>query len=243
MTNFDESATSPSDVFGARLRHLRKQKRLSVEALAVQCKEVGSPELTANAIYSIENGRRKDGVRTRHVTVEELLALACALEVTPLGLLLPTDPGDYLVVSDRAVDSGQVFDWLGGNLNSPFGGAPVAIGEYPAGLPEWLLERLRKLNSEEDEALLDLSELRTRSTALLAEIEQKHAQADARIATFDELRADLEAELAELKEKNAKLDAQLLITGPTDTEEFKRHVTKILREELDAVIRQRNADS
>lgn len=77
----------PSDVFGARLRHLRKLKRLSVEALAAHCKESGSPELTANVIYSIENGRRKGGVRTRHVTVEELLAFASVLDVPPLNLL------------------------------------------------------------------------------------------------------------------------------------------------------------
>lgn len=81
-----------SDVVGERLRALRKSRRMSVEGLAAKCKENGSPELTANAIYSIENGRRKGGVRTRHVTVEELPALATALNVAPRDLL--TDGGD-----------------------------------------------------------------------------------------------------------------------------------------------------
>lgn len=62
---------------------------MSVEDLAAQCAKAGSPELTANAIYAIENGRKKGGVRTRHVTVDELLALGCALNVSPLILLFP----------------------------------------------------------------------------------------------------------------------------------------------------------
>lgn len=93
----------PSDVFGARLRHLRKLKRLSVEALAAQCKEVGSPELTASVIYSIENGRRKGGVRTRHVTVEELLVLGRVFDVPPLTLVGAPDVQRARVGSHRGM--------------------------------------------------------------------------------------------------------------------------------------------
>jgi len=80
-----------SDIVGERLRALRKSKRMTVEDLASRCKEAGSPELTSPVIYGIENGRRKGGVRTRHVTVDELPALAAALSVTSLNLL--TDGG------------------------------------------------------------------------------------------------------------------------------------------------------
>lgn len=91
MTVLSEASNDKgaSDTVGERLRDLRKSRLMSVEDLAALCKETGSPELTANAIYAIENGRKKGGVRTRHVTVDELLALGCALNVSPLILLFP----------------------------------------------------------------------------------------------------------------------------------------------------------
>lgn len=239
-----------SDVVGARLRDLRKLKRLSVEDLAARCKEVGSPELTTAAIYAIENGRKKDGARTRHVTVDELLALASALEVTPLGLLMPNDPEDQLLVSGHAVGGDRVFDWLGGGFDSPFGDAPVAEGQYPAGLPEWLLERLREQDAESEadreKRLATLNDLQERSAVLIAEIEahsltleQKTAEADAALAQVTDLHKRQVAELAELQQKSAMLDAQILITGPTDSDEFKEHVMEMAREALAAVIQER----
>lgn len=248
MTNTD-TAASPSDIFGARLRHLRKLKRLSVEALAARCKEGGSPELTANAIYSIENGRRKDGVRTRHVTVEELLALACALEVTPFALLMPTEPGEYRVLSDRAVGSDRVFDWLGGGLDSPFGDAPVAAGQYPAGLPEWLLERLRKLDAESDaeraEKLAELNELGMRSNELVAELNKKSADQDAFMSRLEETQARFEAELEDLKRKTAEADAILSsaaeATAAAKSADFELRAAEIAREAIERVLAERSA--
>jgi len=84
-------AKDASDALAVRIRSLRKAKRLSVEALAVECAKAGYMELTANSIYSIENGRRKDGRRTRHVTVEELLAFSSVLDVSLLDLLSDGD--------------------------------------------------------------------------------------------------------------------------------------------------------
>lgn len=77
-----------SDTVGAQLRSLRKRVGLSVEEVAKLCAGAAAPELTANVLYAIEGGRRKEGERTRTVTVDELFALARALEVTP-GMLLP----------------------------------------------------------------------------------------------------------------------------------------------------------
>ena len=65
-----------SDFVGARVRELRKSHGWDVAELADRCARRGRPELTANALYSIESGRRKDGERTRQITVDELVVLA-----------------------------------------------------------------------------------------------------------------------------------------------------------------------
>jgi transcriptional regulator with XRE-family HTH domain len=246
---------SASDVVGERLRDLRKSRRMSVEDLAAQCKETGSPELTANAIYAIENGRKKGGVRTRHVTVDELLALGCALDVSPLALLMPTDPGGYPVVSNREVGSDRVFDWLIGSLDSPFSDDQAAMDQYPSGLPEWLVERQRKLDAEWDaeraEQMSTLSDLRARSTTLLAEVEQaavelerKSAKSDAALSTLDELRTRYVAQLAELEQKAADLDAAMSAVEATDPngDGFMQRVTEMVREALESIQKERPAD-
>jgi len=75
-----------SDAVGAALRLIRKQRGLTVEELGEKCAASGFDDVTANAIYSIENGRRKGGERTRRVTVDELFVLAKVLEVSPFEL-------------------------------------------------------------------------------------------------------------------------------------------------------------
>lgn len=55
------------------------------------------PEITAQSVSNIETGRRdKDGRRRRFVTVDELIALAVALQVAPVHLLSKPLPPDEL---------------------------------------------------------------------------------------------------------------------------------------------------
>jgi len=64
-----------------RIRDLRERAGLSRDELAGRAREHGAPEsFTANVVGFLERGRRG-------LTLEELLALAGALEVTPLELL------------------------------------------------------------------------------------------------------------------------------------------------------------
>ncbi|MEV6798528.1 helix-turn-helix domain-containing protein [Micromonospora rifamycinica] len=83
-----------SAVIRDRIRDLRDRAGLGRDELAERAREYGAPEsFTANVVGFLERGRRG-------LTLEELLALAGALEVTPLELL-----GDQAAV---LVGEGQV---------------------------------------------------------------------------------------------------------------------------------------
>ncbi|MGC5664940.1 helix-turn-helix domain-containing protein [Micromonospora sp. WMMD723] len=83
-----------SAVIRDRIRDLRDRAGLGRNELAERAREYGAPEsFTANVVGFLERGRRG-------LTLEELLALAGALEVTPLELL-----GDQAAV---LVGGGQV---------------------------------------------------------------------------------------------------------------------------------------
>ena len=75
---------------------LRGRRQFSVRDLSRRLEELGTPML-ASAISKIENGQRK-------VTVDELVALARALNVSPVRLLLPGKPdtsGDSAAANAR----------------------------------------------------------------------------------------------------------------------------------------------
>ncbi|SCL15084.1 helix-turn-helix domain-containing protein [Micromonospora inyonensis] len=77
-----------------RIRDLRDRSGMGRDELAERARQYGAPEsFTANVVGFLERGRRG-------LTLEELLALAGALEVTPLELL-----GDQAAV---LVGEGQV---------------------------------------------------------------------------------------------------------------------------------------
>jgi transcriptional regulator with XRE-family HTH domain len=102
-----------SDTVGANVRMMRKNRGLSVAELAEKCADLGSPQITAAVIENIEHGRRKNGDRTRDVTVDELIILADALMVGP-GLLLPEMISQYEYGDDT--DRDLVLDTIVGNL-------------------------------------------------------------------------------------------------------------------------------
>lgn len=89
MTNKQGPAgPTPSDIAGERIRELRRDRGQSVAELAQACAEAGHPELTRDAIYTIETGRRIQGRRRRAVSVDELLAFAVVFQV-PVWRFLP----------------------------------------------------------------------------------------------------------------------------------------------------------
>lgn len=104
-----------------RLIHRRRKDELqiSVEDLAERCREAGAPQLTVNALYVIESGRREKetGRRRRLITADELLALAVALRLNPVDLLVPPDLGDedeYRLTPTMTTTAKKARDWIGG---------------------------------------------------------------------------------------------------------------------------------
>lgn len=81
---------TPSDLAAARVREMRTRRGMTVAQLAARCAELGVPELTAQALYKLEQ-RRPGKLRPRPVTVDELLVLALALDIAPVHLLAGLD--------------------------------------------------------------------------------------------------------------------------------------------------------
>jgi transcriptional regulator with XRE-family HTH domain len=107
---------TPSDVVAARVRQVRKRRELTVPELAERCAAIGAPQLTAQAIYKIE-GQRESATRSpRQVTVDELLALAAALNVAPVHLLVPVDDvaAPYDVTATVNQQAWAVREWIRG---------------------------------------------------------------------------------------------------------------------------------
>lgn len=91
MTQDQTTRITPliSDVIGGRIRDLRERAGMSRDDLAAAARDAGAPEaLTGTVIRFLETGRPgKDGQRTRFFNLDEMMALASALEISPLELL------------------------------------------------------------------------------------------------------------------------------------------------------------
>ncbi len=87
MPKNPEIVTTASETVGERVRAIRRTRQLTVEDLAAMCADAGYPELTRDAIYAIESGRRLGGRRRRTVSIDELFGFAKAFNV-PLAVLL-----------------------------------------------------------------------------------------------------------------------------------------------------------
>lgn len=68
------------------------------------------PDLTPSAITNIESGRKQQGVRRRHITVDELLVLSVALKVPALLLITPIgEDRDLELIPGEAADPWDAY--------------------------------------------------------------------------------------------------------------------------------------
>jgi transcriptional regulator with XRE-family HTH domain len=106
---------SARDVAADRIKEWRRRRAMTGEDLAARCAELGAPHLTRPIIASIET-------RRRGVSVDDLLALALALDVPPVLLLaLPDDGHDALAITTAVhiADPEVLRGWLVGEAAPP----------------------------------------------------------------------------------------------------------------------------
>lgn len=151
-----------SDIVAERVQQVRKRRGWTVKQLAERCAEIGAEELTAQALYNIGNGRRDEaGHRRRFVTVDEVVALALALDVAPVHLVIPPDAADedeYRITPTSVVSVRDVRAWfrgyypvLGRSVRDFHGEAPES--EYG------LMQLAPQARTDPDEAIRGIDEL------------------------------------------------------------------------------------
>jgi len=104
-------------VIADQIRWHRKRKRpkMSAQALADRCAELGWP-IKRSVLANLEAGRRET------ITVPELFVIAAALEVPPVDLLVPLGRVDQVeALPDVSWRPEVVVDWLTGRM-APAGG-------------------------------------------------------------------------------------------------------------------------
>lgn len=113
-----------SNVVAQNLLRVRKARRFTTQQLAVRLVELGQP-IPASGITRIEKGDRR-------VDVDDLMALAVALNVAPTTLLLPPTAGSQSVrlASNYAVSGRTAWQWAEGERTAsdwlPGADAPIA---------------------------------------------------------------------------------------------------------------------
>ena len=115
-----------SERVAANLRRIRREREITTAALAKRLAALGHP-IADTGITKIEKGMRG-------VDVDDLTALALALEVTPNRLLLPEmDVADvdahHMITPGILHQSRQLWAWATGEV--PFGYMPASVADDP----------------------------------------------------------------------------------------------------------------
>lgn len=141
----DETAETVS----ANVKRLRTKQNLGLRGLSTKLGEVGRP-LGHSAIDQIEKG-------TRRVDVDDLTALAVALEVSPSTLLMPyaERAGDEVRVTGwHPTDASEIWRWLQTDISIGWSDRPNISAERA--LPPFVYRELM------EEKAARLPELRRR---------------------------------------------------------------------------------
>jgi transcriptional regulator with XRE-family HTH domain len=108
-----------SEILAERVRSVRERRHWTQQELADRLQSFDGTQWKQPTIAKVESGKRE-------VTVEELVALAFALGVSPAALMLPADDEALVRLTPNTVaGAGSVLSWIRGT--SPMGG--TRIGE------------------------------------------------------------------------------------------------------------------
>ena len=145
---YKRSAARSYCTYGQRERaRLRTDGTSRFEASPETRLPSGRP-LTHSAVDQIEKG-------TRRVDVDDLMALAAALEVSPITLLMPAEADSSTIVDATGVGGGvsaeRLWDWL--NASNPLRGAVMTF--WADALPPWMSAELARQMGSAMGGLLD----------------------------------------------------------------------------------------
>lgn len=106
------SPATPVATIAQRVKELRGRRGWSAADLGKAASKYGI-SWDRFAVSNLENGKRQN------VTVQELFALALALDVAPTNLLVPLDDRPYQVTPVRAESADMVRAWVRGEEPLP----------------------------------------------------------------------------------------------------------------------------
>lgn len=106
---------TPSDLVAKQVRELRSARGMTVKQLSARCAELGV-RLSEQALYKLEAQRDVADRPARPVTVDELLALAYALDVAPVYLItgMGGEDEELPVLPLRSFATGRARKWIRG---------------------------------------------------------------------------------------------------------------------------------
>lgn len=136
---------STAEVFATNITRFRGLRGMTLADLSERMAEIGR-SMTGNTISTIENKQRR-------ADVDDVMALAAALDVSPAALLMPhvdpadsTDPSDLSLLYERdvrtsastePVEAGQLWLWLTGE-------SPLTAPQYKDQVDEFAVENWRR---------------------------------------------------------------------------------------------------
>lgn len=177
-----ESARGPtSDTVKANTSAARESQNLNYTQVSDRLTRAGWP-ISAVGVRRIESGERR-------IDVDDLVALAVALKVSPITLLMPTHltPDDSVLataVGDLPAD--ELFAWLRGDAPLPDDAGPAPRSWA---LPQWFIEQQDALVTNSVRSQSELVRLQDE----LAWLNERLADKDVTIAAQAQLIEKLQA--------------------------------------------------
>jgi hypothetical protein len=138
------SGRSPSKSVAERIKESARRQGCTLPRLAGRCAEVGAPWLTRDVLASITSSRRR-------ITVDDLYAIALALNLPPSSLLVPLGEPRVALTPTITADPRHVLEWDRGDAPLTVKGharvRPFRDGPAwdEAAAPLFLYERLAEL--------------------------------------------------------------------------------------------------
>jgi transcriptional regulator with XRE-family HTH domain len=122
----------PTAVLIANIKRLRRKRGLTAQQLSERLIELGV-NIGRVGVAKMEGGNR------RSISIEELFAMALALNVSPLTLLVPEAEDEHVEITPTTtVTSSEVGLWVAGDNPLSNAGVPAWM-DWVRELPPWKL--------------------------------------------------------------------------------------------------------